>query len=340
MKTTELDFQLPPELIAQHPAAQRDASRLLVVERATGAFTPTVFREIGQFLRPGDCLVMNNTRVIRARLTAHKDTGGKVEVFLLREQAPGEWLCLLKPSAKAKPGARLNFPGGLMAEAGEATEDGKRIIRFAQADVLPRLEEIGAIPLPPYIHREQEHPLDAERYQTVVARKPGAVAAPTAGLHYTPALLDTLRAQGVQTAAITLHVGYGTFKPVQVEDLAEHSVDAEDFELGAETAQQLNAVRAAGGRIVAVGTTATRVLETQWRDGAFHPGEGQTRTYIYPPYNFRGVDALQTNFHLPKSSLLALAAAFAGKDLLLEAYRYAIAEGFRFYSYGDAMLIL
>lgn len=340
MLTSELDFTLPEELIAQHPAPQRDASRLLVVDRATGNFTATVFSEIGRYLHPGDCLVLNDTRVIRARLSAHKDTGGRVEVFLLRENHPGEWLCLLKPSNKVKPGARLHLGADLHATAGDVLEDGKRLIRFDYEDILPKLEAIGAIPLPPYIHRDNAEPQDAERYQTVVAAKPGAVAAPTAGLHYTPELLQSLAAQGVQSTRITLHVGYGTFKPVQVEDLAQHSVDPEDFELSTQTAQQLNATRAAGGRIVAVGTTATRVLETQHRNGAFHAGVGQTSTYIYPPYTFQGVDVLQTNFHLPRSSLLALAAAFAGKELLLEAYRYAIAQRFRFYSYGDAMLIL
>lgn len=340
MKTAELDFNLPGELIAQSPAQQRDASRLLVVDRTRGTFIPSVFRDIGSSIKCGDCLVLNDTRVIRARLTAYKDTGGRVEVFLLRENSPGEWRCLLKPSNKVKDGSTLHFSDGLTAMAGKTLEDGKRLIQFSVPDVLPRLEAIGAIPLPPYIHRDAPEPADAERYQTVVAEKPGAVAAPTAGLHYTPELLGTLRAAGVNTASITLHVGYGTFKPVQVEDLAQHTVDPEDFELSPETANKLNHTRALGGRIVAVGTTATRVLETQYQDGAFLAGSGQTNTYIYPPYHFQAIDALQTNFHLPRSSLLALVAAFTGKELLLEAYRYAIDQRFRFYSYGDAMLIL
>jgi S-adenosylmethionine:tRNA ribosyltransferase-isomerase len=313
---------------------------LLVVDRASGTFSPVGFHEIGRFLQSGDCLTLNDTRVIRARVEAHKVSGGRIEIFLLREDAPGEWTALLRPSAKAKPGTRLELASGIGAVAGEVLPDGKRRIRFDRPDVLGELERVGRIPLPPYIHREQEDPIDAERYQTVVARAPGAVAAPTAGLHYTPELLDALQSKGVKRACVTLHVGYGTFKPVTVDDFAEHTVDAEDFEVSDATAAQLNETRAEGGRVVAVGTTATRVLETQYRDGTYHPGEGQTSKYIYPPYVFGGVDVLQTNFHLPRSSLLALVAAFAGPELIREAYRFAIAERFRFYSYGDAMLII
>jgi len=340
VKTSELDFDLPEELIAQHPAERRDASRLLVVDRTSGSMTPVVFSEIGRFLHSGDCIVMNDTRVIRARLQARKVTGGLIEIFLLHEEAPGEWSCLMRPSAKAKPGTVLHLADNVIATAGDVLPDGKRRIHFDCADVISELERIGQIPLPPYIHRDKQDPVDAERYQTVVARTPGAVAAPTAGLHYTPALLESLAAAGVQRTCVTLHVGYGTFKPVTVEDLTKHSVDAEDFELSEATARQLNDVRAAGGRVVAVGTTATRVLETQFTEGAYHPGAGQTTKYIYPPYHFGGVDVLQTNFHLPKSSLLALVSAFMGVELMREAYRFAIANRFRFYSYGDAMLIL
>jgi S-adenosylmethionine:tRNA ribosyltransferase-isomerase len=340
VKTDELDFHLPEELIAQRPSVRRDESRLLVVDRKTGGLTPVVFREIGSFLRSGDCLVMNDTRVIRARIEAHKPSGGKIEIFLLHEEAPGAWTCLMRPSAKVKPGTPLLLAEGITATAGDVLPDGKRRIHFDCENVIRELERIGRIPLPPYIHRDAEDPLDAERYQTVVARSPGAVAAPTAGLHYSPELLERLEAQGVSRACVTLHVGYGTFKPITVEDLAEHRVDPEDFELSPETAARLNTVRPAGGRVVAVGTTATRVLETQYHDGAFHPGSGQTNTYIHPPYTYGGVDVLQTNFHLPKSSLLALVAAFAGVELMREAYRFAIAERFRFYSYGDAMLIV
>ncbi len=340
MRTDELDFDLPEELIAQTPAAHRDASRMLVVDRASGGFEAVSFRDIGNYLRSGDCLVLNDTRVIRARIAAQKPSGGRIEIFLLHEDAPGTWTCLMRPSAKVKPGGTLLIAEGLTATAGEALPDGKRRISFSRPDVVPLLEQIGRIPLPPYIHRDNENPLDTERYQTVVARAPGAVAAPTAGLHYTPALLGALQGQGVEQTCITLHVGYGTFKPVTVDNLAEHRVDAEDFDVSETTAAKLNAVRASGGRIVAVGTTATRVLETQCCEGCFVPGSGATTKYIYPPYTFQGVDALQTNFHLPRSSLLALVAAFGGAELIREVYQFAIRERFRFYSYGDAMLIL
>ncbi|MFM1920260.1 MAG: hypothetical protein RLZZ303_1894 [Candidatus Hydrogenedentota bacterium] len=340
MRIEELDFELPEALIAQTPAPRRDESRLLVVNRATGSIEQTRFREITRYLRPGDCLVMNDTWVIRARIEARKPSGGKVEVFLLSEESPGQWRCLMRPSAKVKPGTALEIAEGIRAEAGEALPDGKRIITFDPPDVLPMLERIGRIPLPPYIQRKEEQPSDAERYQTVVARSPGAVAAPTAGLHYTRELLDALRAQGVRQTCLTLHVGYGTFKPMTAETVESHSVDPEYFEFTPETAGTLNEARAAGGRVVAVGTTATRVLETQHQAGRFVAGQGMTGKYIYPPYQFGGVDALQTNFHLPRSSLLALVYAFAGKELTREAYAYAIKEGFRFYSYGDTMLIL
>lgn len=340
MRTDELDFDLPEELIAQTPATHRDASRLLVVHRVTGLFEQVMFREIGRFLRSGDCLVLNDTRVIRARIAAQKPSGGRIEIFLLHEDAPGEWTCLMRPSAKVKPGGTLLIADGLTATAGDALPDGKRRITFSRPDVVPLLEQIGRIPLPPYIHRDNENPLDTERYQTVVARTPGAVAAPTAGLHYTPSLLHALQGQGVDHTCITLHVGYGTFKPVTVDNLAEHRVDAEDFDVSEATAAKLNAVRASGGRVIAVGTTATRVLETQHINGSFVAGSGSTTKYIYPPYVFQGLDALQTNFHLPRSSLLALVSAFAGTELTREAYQYAIRERFRFYSYGDAMLIV
>ncbi|MBI1321076.1 MAG: tRNA preQ1(34) S-adenosylmethionine ribosyltransferase-isomerase QueA [Candidatus Hydrogenedens sp.] len=340
MLTSQLDFDLPERLIAQEPAERRDASRLLVVHRGSGTFEERPFAGIGEFLRAGDALVMNDTKVIRARLTGHKDTGGKIEIFLLRETEPGAWLALLKPSAKAKPGTRIALPGGLAATAGEVLDDGRRMVHFEASDVLSQLEQAGTIPLPPYIRGGHEKPLDAERYQTVYAAKPGAVAAPTAGLHYTPDLLETLRAQGVRDTRLTLHVGYGTFKPVTAERLEEHSVDPETYEFPESSAALLNETRAHGGRILAVGTTVTRVLETCAAGGRFEAGMGETRAYIYPPYRFKGIDALQTNFHLPKSSLLALVAAFAGTELILEAYRHAIREEFRFYSYGDTMLIL
>jgi len=340
MNTSELDFLLPENLIAQHPCAERGASRMLVLNRATGEMRADVYRNIGRYLRPGDCLTLNDTRVLRARLKGQKDSGGKAEVFLLHEITPGEWDALVRPSAKVKPGTVLRFAGGVSATVGETTADGHRKVRFDTPDVLGILEQIGEIPLPPYIHRDAQDPGDLRRYQTVYAQHPGAVAAPTAGLHLSPEILAELEGLGVRRAQLTLHVGYGTFKPVQSDTLEGHRVDAEEFSLGEEAAAQLNKTRAEGGRVVAVGTTTTRVLETQYRSGLYLAGEGLTEKYIYPPYTFGGVDVLQTNFHLPKSSLLALVCAFAGTDLTLAAYNFAVKEGFRFYSYGDVMLIL
>ncbi|HPC16924.1 MAG TPA: tRNA preQ1(34) S-adenosylmethionine ribosyltransferase-isomerase QueA [Candidatus Hydrogenedentes bacterium] len=340
MLTTELDYELPPDRIAQHPAEPRDASRLLVLDRASGGVQLDVFRNIGAYLRRGDCLVMNDTRVIRARLRGRKSSGGQVEIFLLRERSPGVWTALIRPSARVKPGTIVQIAGTLDAVVGDIVQDGQRLVHFDASDVLERLEMIGEIPLPPYILRSHPDSSDLTRYQTVYARSPGAVAAPTAGLHFTPETLAALDRLGIRHATITLHVGYGTFKPIMADTLEEHNVDSEDYVLSEETAAVLNRVRAEGGRIVAVGTTSARVLETCFRGGSFCAESGETGLYIHPPYTFRAVDALQTNFHLPRSSLLALVCAFAGKDRTFEAYRLAIREKFRFYSYGDAMLIL
>jgi len=340
MKTNDLDFHLPESQIAQHPSAERDASRMLVLSRADGSMHCDVYRNVGQYLRAGDCLALNDTRVLRARLKGAKDSGGKVEVFLLHERGAGEWEALVRPSAKVKHGARVHFAGGVSAIINESTPEGHRMVQFDTAEVLSILENIGEIPLPPYIHRDTQDASDLRRYQTVYAQTPGAVAAPTAGLHITPEILAGLKAQGVNTAQLTLHVGYGTFKPVTSDDLTTHRVDAEEFDFPEASATALNETRAKGGRIISVGTTTTRVLETQYRDGAFHSGHGLTDKYIYPPYQFQAIDVLQTNFHLPKSSLLALVCAFAGTKLTLAAYNYAVREGFRFYSYGDVMLIL
>ncbi len=340
MLTEDLNYDLPERLIAQQPAERRDDSRLLVVDRRTGDLREDVFRNVGRYLRPPDCLVLNDTRVIRARLNAQKPTGGKIEIFLLRELAPGEWEALVRPSNRVKPGSVVRIGASVDARVEEALPGGSRRVRFETPDVIGALEAVGEIPLPPYIHRDAPDARDAERYQTVFARRPGAVAAPTAGLHFTPKLLAELDRQGVGRAYLTLHVGYGTFKPIQAERVEDHEVDAEDFNLPEESTATLNAARAAGGRVVAVGTTATRVLETQWRDGRFHAGAGQTRIFLYPPHTFRGVDALITNFHLPKSSLLALVCAFAGTERTFAAYQHAVEKEFRFYSYGDAMLIV
>ncbi|MDI6869970.1 MAG: tRNA preQ1(34) S-adenosylmethionine ribosyltransferase-isomerase QueA [Bacillota bacterium] len=347
MKVADFDYHLPPELIAQAPAEPRDASRLLVVERATGELRHRRFREIGEFLHPGDLLVLNDTRVIRARLFGRKEpSGGKVEVFLLRRLPGGEerWEVLVRPGKRVRPGAALAFGEGELRGlvTGEGAE-GKREIAFTSGDGHPAgwLERLGEVPLPPYITQ----PLaDGERYQTVYARREGSVAAPTAGLHFTPELLKKLAARGVRQAWLTLHVGLGTFRPVQTETVEEHVMHSEYYELPAETASAVNAARRQGNRVVAVGTTACRTLETAARaageGGELEAGEGWTDLFIYPGYRFRVVDLLLTNFHLPRSTLLLLVCAFAGRELVFRAYAEAIRERYRFYSFGDAMLIL
>ena len=340
MKTSDLDYELPEELIAQHPCARRDESRLLVLDRGDRSMRVDVFRNLADHLRRGDCIVTNDTKVIRARLKGRKPTGGQVEVFLLRENAPGDWTALVRPSARVKPGTRVRIGDAVEATVEEALPGGRRRVRFDTPDVLRVLEEIGEVPLPPYIRRDHPEDADLTRYQTVYARVRGAVAAPTAGLHFTDAVLASLATAGVRRANLTLHVSYGTFRPITTDTLEGHTLEAEEFDFPRDTADLLNQVRAEGGRVVAIGTTATRVLETQWRDGAYHAGAGMTDRYIYPPYALEGIDALVTNFHLPRSSLLALVCAFGGVGFVLEAYRFAIRERFRFYSYGDAMLLL
>ncbi len=340
MDTASLDYHLPPELIAQQPAAQRDYSRLLVLDRQTGGVTLGEFRDLPGYLRSGDVMVLNDTQVIRARLRGRKPTGGHVELFLLRERAPGEWEALARPSARIPPGTEIALAADLRCVVEEALPEGRRRVTFRRKDVLTVLEQAGEIPLPPYIQRDAPDPGDLRRYQTVYAAHPGAVAAPTAGLHFTEVVFAGLQARGVETARLTLHVGYGTFQPIRAERLEDHHVEAEEFVFPEETAERLNAARRGGGRIVAVGTTSVRVLETCCKEGVFAPGAGQTECYIHPPYAFQGVDALVTNFHLPKSSLLALVCAFGGVAPVLEAYRRAVEARFRFYSYGDAMLIL
>lgn len=340
MKLEDLDYDLPESLIAQEPAHRREDARLLVVDRASGSISDDVFKNIGNHLREGDCLVLNDTRVIRARLRARKRTGGNVELFLLHESAPGEWEALIRPSSKVKPGAAVAIGQQLEAVVGEVLPNGRRLVRFPVPDVVSLLEAEGEIPLPPYIKREAPREIDAVRYQTTFARRPGAVAAPTAGLHYTPELLAELEARGIHRVFVTLHVGYGTFRPIQTEHIEDHVVESEDYEISAQTAAKLNEVKRNGGRVVSVGTTSARALETSDSDGRIRSGAGATRLYIYPPFQFRAVDVLQTNFHLPRSSLLALVAAFAGRELVLEAYRHAVEAKYRFYSYGDTMLIL
>lgn len=340
MKTAELDYALPEELVAQRPCERRDASRMLVLDCRAGTFREDVFRNVAAYLRPSDCIVLNKTRVIRARLYGHKATGARIEIFLLHEDAPGLWTALVRPSARVKPGTAVALAGGMAATVEEILPNGRRRVRFDVPDVIARLEAVGEIPLPPYIHRDHPDEADAARYQTIYAEQPGAVAAPTAGLHFTDEVFASLDQAGVRRTTLTLHVGYGTFRPIMAENVEDHTVEPEEFIFPSESATLLNTVRREGGRVVAVGTTVTRVLETQYVDGAFRHGAGATDRYIYPPYAFRAVDALQTNFHLPRSSLLALVCAFAGTEFVLEAYRYAVAHRFRFYSYGDVMLIL
>ncbi len=341
MRASDFDYDLPARLIAQTPAEPRDSARLLVLDRATGALKHHVFRDLPALLRPGDVLVANNSRVLPARLRGCRaESGGAVEALLLREDAPDEWTALVRPGRRVRRGERLVFgEGRLTAEVLDLLEGGERRIRLTAAEgtVRDAIHVLGATPLPPYIHT----PLaDPERYQTVYARDEGSVAAPTAGLHVTPALQEALRDGGIAMRYVTLHVGAGTFKPMQSEDIAEHRMHAEWAELDAETAAYLTAARAEGRRIIALGTTTVRVLETAAAAGRIKPFDGWTDIFIKPGHTFHAVDAMITNFHLPRSTLLLLVSAFAGKGLIDRAYAEAIAREYRFYSFGDAMLIL
>jgi S-adenosylmethionine:tRNA ribosyltransferase-isomerase len=341
LRLADYDFALPAGRIAQAPLAERDAARLLVLERASGARSHRLVRDLPELLRAGDLLVANATRVEPARLRGQKASGGAAEALLLGPGAkPGEWRALVKARA-LRVGTKLRFARGaarLEAEVGAIASDGEVTLAF-EAGAAPY--DLGEMPLPPYIRRPEALPQDHERYQTVFARAPGAVAAPTAGLHLTRALLGALGRAGIGFAEIVLHVGPGTFRPLRDEDLARGRLHAEAFELPEATAAAIAATRAGGGRVVAVGTTTTRALEARARDdGSVEPGRGETELFVRPGHRFRAVDALLTNFHLPRSSLLLLVAAFAGRERVLDAYREAIARGYRFYSYGDAMLIL
>lgn len=342
MKTAEFDYALPPELIAQTPIEPRDASRLMVVERRSGSISHHHFRDLPQFLRPGDLLVHNESRVIPARLFGIKPTGGHVEILLLRRRAAATWETLVG-GKRVRVGLRLRLldgpagqPTGAEAEVIEAGERGMRVLAFDRP-VLPLAEQVGVTPLPPYIHT----PLaNGERYQTVYARAPGSAAAPTAGLHFTPELLRRLREMDVQSVFVTLHIGLDTFRPVNEERIEEHHMHTEYCSLTPETARQINQAQQEGRRVVAVGTTSVRVLESAADESrTVQPFEGPTDLFIYPGYRYRAVDALITNFHLPRSTLLMLVAAFAGKELLDRAYAEAVRERYRFYSFGDAMLI-
>jgi S-adenosylmethionine:tRNA ribosyltransferase-isomerase len=355
MLISEFDYELPEELIAQEPLAERDASRMLVLDRARAAWRDSSFAELPAELRAGDHLVVNNTRVFPARLAGRREpSGGQVELFLIEERAPGVWDALARPARRLARGQQISFGDGrLRAEIIDAGDEGRRTVRFDCAgDFNALLEEFGRVPLPPYIKRapamdasgETRARLeeDRERYQTIYAARRGAIAAPTAGLHFTPRVLERLRARGVSVTEITLHVGYGTFAPVRARDLGEHAVAAEHYEITPEAAAALDEARTQGQRIVAVGTTTVRALESAAREGQgrLMPGARSTSLTITPGYEFKVVDALVTNFHLPRSSLLVLIASFAGRELTLDAYRHAVAAHYRFYSYGDCMLIV
>ena len=340
-RLSHYDFELPAELIAQAPLAERSASRLMVVRRDGQAIGHARFADLPDLLVPGDLLVRNETRVIPARLRGKKASGGQIEVLLV-ECLDGElWRCMTRASKPVRAGSRLTFPGGINALVEAEADEGWRVIRFhCQGGVLAALETAGEMPLPPYIERPPAAD-DRDRYQTVYAREPGAVAAPTAGLHFSAETFAALQARGIESCGLTLHVGPGTFLPVRTENLDEHRMHSELFDIPEETAAAVNRARAAGRRAVAVGTTSTRALESAvGEDGRVRAGGARTRLFIRPGFQFRAVDALLTNFHLPKSTLLVLVSAFAGRELILEAYRQAVEQRYRFFSYGDCMLIL
>ncbi len=336
MKVSDFDYALPPELVAQHPAPERAGSRLLHLEGASGALEDLVFADLPRLVDPRDLLVVNDTRVIRARLFGSKQTGGRIEVFVERIVDEREALVLARSGHPPKPGYRIALEGGGEAELLSREGDLYRV-RFSEP-VAPLLARIGSVPLPPYIRRPPGSN-DEERYQTVFAEKPGAVAAPTAGLHFDRAMLRALAARGVRLAAVTLHVGSGTFQPVRAGRIEDHRMHAERYEVPQAAVEAIEAARARGGRVLAVGTTALRALESAVRNGALRASSGETELFVYPGFRFRVVDRLLTNFHLPRSSLLMLACAFGGRENVLKAYAHAIAQRYRFFSYGDAMLI-
>lgn len=342
MQLTDFHFDLPPELIAHRPPAQRSGSRLLCMDRRNGAVQHRRFTDLPSLLQPADLLVFNNTRVIPARLFGHKATGGKVEVLLERVMTANQVLAQVRGSKSLPNGSEFLVPdsdGTTVTVSVEGREGEFLILQFPPAlDLMGLLQRIGHMPLPPYIKRNDE-PADRERYQTVFAERAGAVAAPTAGLHFDTELLAAIKARGIQTATVTLHVGAGTFQPVRVENIADHRMHAEYLEVSEEVCEQVRACRVRGGRVVAVGTTTVRCLETASSSGEIQPFQGDTRIFIYPGYQFRSVDALITNFHLPESTLLMLVSAFSSRENIMAAYQAAIAERYRFFSYGDAMLI-
>ena len=340
MKTSDFYFDLPQELIAQDPLEDRSSSRLLVLNKDTGAIEHHIFKEITDYLNPGDCLVINDTKVIPARLYGNKiGTDAKIELLLLKRKENDIWETLVKPGKKAKPGSKISFGGGLLTgEVLDVVEEGNRLIRFTYNGIFEEiLDVLGQMPLPPYITHQLT---DKNRYQTVYAKHDGSAAAPTAGLHFTPELLAILKEKGVKIAHVTLHVGLGTFRPVKVEDVTQHHMHSEFYSIEESQAKLINDTKAAGGRIISVGTTSCRTLESaSGENGIVKAGSGWTDIFIYPGYRFKVLDCLITNFHLPESTLLMLVSALAGKEHILNAYETAVQERYRFFSFGDAMLI-
>lgn len=340
MNIKEFYYDLPEELIAQDPLADRSSSRLLTLDKNSGAFSHHVFRDIVDYLNPGDCLVVNNTKVIPARLMGEKEgTGAGIEVLLLKRNEGDVWETLVKPGKKARPGARISFGGGLLVgEVVDIVEEGNRLIKFEYEGIFEEiLDQLGQMPLPPYITHRLE---DKNRYQTVYAKHNGSAAAPTAGLHFTPELLEKIKAKGVKVAQVTLHVGLGTFRPVKVENILDHHMHSEFYMVDEDQAEMINETKRNGGRVICVGTTSCRTLESATgEDGILKAGSGWTEIFIYPGYKFKILDALITNFHLPESTLLMLISALAGRDNVMAAYEEAVKERYRFFSFGDAMFI-
>lgn len=340
MKKSDFYFDLPPELIAQTPIERRDHSRLMQIDKSTGETGHLRFYDLPKLIRPGDCLVLNDSRVLPARLFGKRASGGAVEVVLLTDRGDRVWECLTRPGRKTEPGTRLIFGDGeLTAVVREVAEGGNRLIEFEYGGIfLEILERLGKMPLPPYIKEELE---DSERYQTVYSREPGSAAAPTAGLHFTNELLNDLKADGVKIAYITLHVGLGTFRPVKAENIEQHEMHAEYCVISAETADEINSVKRSGGRIIACGTTSCRTLESRAdENGLIREYSGWTNIFIHPGYRFKCIDGLITNFHLPESTLIMLVSALAGRENILRAYEEAIKKRYRFFSFGDAMIII
>lgn len=340
MKTSDFYYDLPQELIAQDPLEDRSSSRLMLLDKETGEFSHKVFRDIIDYLQPGDCLVLNNTKVIPARIIGEREgTGARIELLLLKRKSGDVWETLVKPGKKAKPGTKISFGGGLLhAVVEEVVEDGNRLVRFEYEGIFEEiLDQLGQMPLPPYITHELK---DKNRYQTVYARYEGSAAAPTAGLHFTKELLEQIKEKGVAVAGVTLHVGLGTFRPVKVEDVTKHHMHEEFYQVTEEAAALINQTKKQGGRVVCVGTTSCRTIESASDEaGVVHAGSGNTGIFIYPGYRFKVLDALITNFHLPESTLLMLVSALAGKEHIMNAYEEAVKEKYRFFSFGDAMFI-